>query len=57
MMQAMRMQRPRLLPLLTALALLAGCLTSVVVTAFTGVPAARADTVPPAPAGWRTSTA
>ena len=40
--------------LLAVLALLAGCLTSVVVTALAGIPAARADTVPPAPAGWTT---
>ena len=38
---------------LTTLALLAGCLTSVMVTALGGVPA-RADTVPPPPAGWTT---
>ncbi len=54
MTQAMRTRRPRRLPLLTALALLAGGLTSVVATAFTGALPARADTVPPPPAGWTT---
>jgi energy-converting hydrogenase Eha subunit A len=34
----------RRLSMLTVLALLAACLTSVVVTALTGIPAARADT-------------
>ncbi len=53
MMQTMRARRPRRLPLLTALALLAGSLTSAV-TAFVAAPAARADTVPPPPAGWTT---
>ncbi|HWM97960.1 MAG TPA: hypothetical protein VNO54_12955, partial [Streptosporangiaceae bacterium] len=48
---AMGMRR---LSMLAVLALLAGCLTSVVVTALTGIPAARADTVPPPPAGWTT---
>jgi hypothetical protein len=38
---------------LATLVLLAGSLVSVV-TALTGAPAARADTVPPAPAGWTT---
>jgi F5/8 type C domain/Ricin-type beta-trefoil lectin domain/Putative Ig domain len=38
---------------LTTLVLLAGCLVSVV-TALDGAPAARADTVPPPPAGWTT---
>jgi hypothetical protein len=38
----------------TALILLAGCLATVVVTTVTGAPAARADTVPPAPSGWTT---
>jgi hypothetical protein len=38
----------------TALILLAGCLATVVVTAVTHAPAARADTVPPAPSGWTT---
>jgi hypothetical protein len=44
----------RRLSMLTVLALLAACLTSVVVTALTGIPAARADTVPPPPPGWTT---
>jgi hypothetical protein len=39
---------------LTALILLAGCLVTVVVTAVTSAPPARADTVPAAPAGWTT---
>ena len=51
MNHAMRIRR---FSLLAALALLASCLTSVVVTAVSGIPAARADTVPPAPAGWTT---
>jgi hypothetical protein len=34
--------------------LLAGCLTSVVVTTLAGTPSARADTVPPPPPGWTT---
>ncbi len=38
----------------TALILLAGCLATVVVTAVAHAPAARADTVPPAPSGWTT---
>src|SRR5260370_22547629 len=38
----------------TAVVLLTGCLTSVVVTTLAGAPRARADTVPPAPAGWTT---
>jgi F5/8 type C domain/Ricin-type beta-trefoil lectin domain len=37
----------------TAMALLAGCLTSVVATTLVAAPA-RADTVPPPPAGWTT---
>jgi hypothetical protein len=40
--------------ILTILTLLAGCLTSVVVTMLAGAPAARADTVPPPPPGWTT---
>jgi hypothetical protein len=39
---------------LTVLALLAGCLTSVLVATVVRAPAARADTVPPPPAGWTT---
>ncbi len=39
---------------LAALALVAGCLTSVAVVSLAGVPAALADTVPPPPAGWTT---
>jgi len=39
---------------LTALALLAGCLASVVATGLVRAPAARADTVPPPPSGWTT---
>ena len=39
---------------LIALALAAGCLTSVMVTMLGGAPAARADPVPPPPAGWTT---
>jgi hypothetical protein len=38
----------------TALILLAGCLVTVVAAATAGAPAARADTVPPAPSGWTT---
>ena len=38
----------------TALILLAGCLATVVVTTVARAPAARADTVPPAPSGWTT---
>ncbi|HEY2519398.1 MAG TPA: discoidin domain-containing protein [Streptosporangiaceae bacterium] len=38
----------------TALILLAGCLATVVVTSVAHAPAARADTVPPAPSGWTT---
>ena len=34
--------------------LLAGCLVTVVAAAVTGAPAAKADTVPPAPSGWTT---
>jgi hypothetical protein len=44
--------RPR--SILTTLVLLAGCLTSVVATTLVSAPAARADTVPPAPPGWTT---
>jgi hypothetical protein len=39
---------------LTTMTLLAGCLTSIAVTTLAGTPAARADTVPAAPAGWTT---
>jgi len=40
---------------LTTLILLAGCLVSALVTTtLTSAPAARADTVPPPPAGWTT---
>src|SRR3984885_14797512 len=39
---------------LTALALLAGGLASVVATGLVRAPAARADTVPPPPSGWTT---
>src|ERR1700744_2474226 len=38
----------------TALILLAGCLAAVVATTVARAPAARADTVPPAPSGWTT---
>ena len=38
----------------TALILLAGCLATVAVTTVARAPAARADTVPPAPSGWTT---
>jgi hypothetical protein len=38
----------------TALILLAGCLATVAVTTVVRAPAARADTVPPAPSGWTT---
>jgi hypothetical protein len=48
------MKPSRRLSLLTVLTLLAGCLVSVVLTALTGIPAARADTPPPPPAGWNT---
>jgi F5/8 type C domain/Ricin-type beta-trefoil lectin domain/Putative Ig domain len=48
------MKPSRRLSLLTVLTLLAGCLVSVVLTALTGIPAARADTAPPPPAGWNT---
>src|ERR1700680_2646924 len=44
--------RPR--SVLTTLVLLAGCLTSVVGITLVTAPAARADTVPPPPAGWTT---
>ena len=43
----------RLHSALGVLALLAGCLTSVVAATLTATPA-RADTVPPAPSGWTT---
>jgi F5/8 type C domain/Ricin-type beta-trefoil lectin domain/Putative Ig domain len=43
----------RRLSILTVLTLLAGCLVGVVV-ALTGIQPARADTVPPPPAGWNT---
>ena len=46
-----RLGPSRRLSMLTVMALLAGCLTSVVVAALTGIPAARADTVPPPPPG------
>ena len=49
-----RSGRRRRLSILTVMTLLAGCLVSVVVTALTGIPAARADTVPPPPPGWTT---
>jgi hypothetical protein len=48
------MKPSRRLSLLTVLTVLAGCLVSVVLTALTGIPAARADTAPPPPAGWNT---
>ena len=38
----------------TALILLAGCLVTMVTAAVTSAPAAKADTVPPAPSGWTT---
>jgi hypothetical protein len=40
--------------ILTAVVLVAGCLTSIVATTVVRTPAARADTVPPAPPGWTT---
>ncbi|MDQ2812305.1 MAG: discoidin domain-containing protein, partial [Actinomycetota bacterium] len=46
--------RRRRLSILTVLTLLAGCLVSVVLSALPGLPAARADTPPPPPAGWNT---
>jgi F5/8 type C domain/Ricin-type beta-trefoil lectin domain/Putative Ig domain len=49
-----RSGRRRRLSILTVMTLLAGCLVSVVITALTGIPAARADTVPPPPPGWTT---
>jgi len=51
MMATARTRRLRRLSILTVLTLLAGCLVSVAVTALTGIPAARADTVPPPPPG------
>ena len=46
---------PRWRAALTTLILLAGCLVSAVVTTtLTSAPIARADTVPPPPAGWTT---
>jgi F5/8 type C domain/Ricin-type beta-trefoil lectin domain/Putative Ig domain len=45
---------PRRRSVLTTLVLLAGSLTSVVLTTLAGVAPARADTVPPPPAGWTT---
>jgi hypothetical protein len=47
-------QRVRGARLLTALALLAGCLTGIATTTLIGAPSALADTVPPPPAGWTT---
>ncbi|MDQ2874301.1 MAG: discoidin domain-containing protein [Actinomycetota bacterium] len=44
----------RLRSVLTTLALLAGCLSSVLITTLAGTTAARADTVPPAPPGYTT---
>jgi hypothetical protein len=49
-----RSGRTRRLSILTVMTLLAGCLVSVVVTALTGIQAARADTAPPPPPGWNT---
>jgi hypothetical protein len=49
-----RLEPPRRLSILTVMVVLAGCLTSVVIAAVAGIPAARADTVPPPPAGWTT---
>jgi hypothetical protein len=40
--------------LAAAVALLAGCMTSIAVGALVAAPPARADTVPPPPAGWTT---
>jgi hypothetical protein len=51
---ARRPGAPRWRAALTALVLLAGCVVSVVVTAVTSAPAARADTVPAPPSGWTT---
>src|SRR5450755_3011355 len=45
---------PRRRSVLTTLVLLAGSLTSVVLTTLAGVAPARADTVPPPPSGWTT---
>jgi hypothetical protein len=39
---------------LTAAAMLAGCLAGSIATTLVGAPAARADTVPPPPSGWTT---
>jgi hypothetical protein len=51
---ALRPGPPRRRSVLTTLALLAGSLTSVALTTLAGAPSARADTVPPPPAGWTT---
>ncbi len=51
---AIRPGPPRRRSVLTTLALLAGSLTSVALTTLAGAPSARADTVPPPPAGWTT---
>ena len=49
-----RLRSPGPRSVLTALALLAGGLAGVVGTGLVRAPAARADTVPPPPAGWTT---
>jgi hypothetical protein len=49
-----RLRSPAPRSALTALALLAGCLATVVATGLVRAPAARADTVPPPPSGWTT---
>src|SRR5258708_32556209 len=51
---AIRPGPPRRRSVLTTLALLAGSLTSVALTTLAGAPSARADTVPPPPAGGTT---
>ena len=48
------MSHRTLTSLLTAVVLLAGCLSYVALTTLVGSPAARAAAAPPAPAGWTT---
>jgi F5/8 type C domain/Ricin-type beta-trefoil lectin domain len=54
MNHAIKTHRPWRLSILAVLALLAGCLASVVTATLGPAPAARADTVPPPPTGWTT---
>jgi hypothetical protein len=49
-----RQTRLRARSLLSTLILVAGCLTGAAITTIASAPAALADTVPPAPAGWTT---